>query len=44
MNKIVAYIDQFSELDISGIEPTLYAADLKNVWRQDVSEKTIIEK
>lgn len=36
MKKIMAYIDQLNELDVSGIEPTAHAAPLTNVWREDV--------
>lgn len=36
MNEIVTYIDMLSELDVSNIQPTMYAIDLKNVWREDV--------
>lgn len=36
MNEIVTYIDMLSELDVSNVQPTMYAIDLKNVWREDV--------
>lgn len=35
MQNIVAYIEQLSELDVSGIEPTAHAAALTNVVRRD---------
>jgi len=43
MNRIVDYIGQLSELDISGTEPTFHVASLKNIWRQDVSEKVFLK-
>ena len=33
---IVGYIEQLSELDTSGVEPTYQVTDLQNVWRDDV--------
>ena len=36
MNEIVTYIDMLSELDVSNVQPTMHAIDLKNVWREDV--------
>lgn len=33
---IIGYIDQLSELDTEGVEPTYQVADLENVWRDDV--------
>ena len=36
---ILEYIDQLSELDTSGVEPTYQVTDLDNVWRDD----TIVE-
>lgn len=32
---IVDYINQLSELDTEGVEPTYQVTDLKNVWRND---------
>ena len=40
MNEIVKYIDMLSELDVSDIQPTMHAIDLKNVWREDVCKPT----
>jgi aspartyl/glutamyl-tRNA(Asn/Gln) amidotransferase C subunit len=39
MTKIVNYIDQFSELDLDDVEPTIHAAQFNNVWREDKSVK-----
>lgn len=33
---IIGYIEQLSELDTSGVEPTYQVTDLANVWRDDV--------
>lgn len=33
---ILGYIEQLSELDTTGVEPTYQVTDLKNVWRDDV--------
>ncbi len=36
LESIVGYIEQLSELDTTGVEPTYQVTDLKNVWRDDV--------
>ena len=33
---ILGYIEQLSELDTTGVEPTYQVTDLQNVWRDDV--------
>ena len=40
MNEIVTYIDMLSELDVSNVQPTMHAIDLKNVWREDTCKPT----
>lgn len=35
---IVAYIQQLSELDTTGVEPTYQVTDLENIWRTDEVE------
>ncbi|MDR0397980.1 MAG: Asp-tRNA(Asn)/Glu-tRNA(Gln) amidotransferase subunit GatC [Candidatus Nomurabacteria bacterium] len=35
LNNIVAYIEQLSELDTSGVQPTYMTVDLENVTRAD---------
>ncbi len=35
LEKIVQYIAELGELDVSGVEPTAHAAPLFNVWRED---------
>jgi aspartyl-tRNA(Asn)/glutamyl-tRNA(Gln) amidotransferase subunit C len=36
LENILGYIEQLSELDTSGVEPTYQVTDLTNVWRDDV--------
>jgi len=36
LENILGYIEQLSELDTSGVEPTYQVTDLENVWRDDV--------
>lgn len=33
---ILGYIEQLSELNTDGVEPTYQVTDLQNVWRDDV--------
>ncbi len=35
LQNILGYIEQLSELDTSGVEPTYQVTDLQNVWRED---------
>jgi aspartyl-tRNA(Asn)/glutamyl-tRNA(Gln) amidotransferase subunit C len=35
LSKIISYVEQLSELDLSGLEPTSHAVPLKNVMRPD---------
>lgn len=35
LERIVTYIDQLSELDTEGVEPTYQVTGLENVWRSD---------
>jgi aspartyl-tRNA(Asn)/glutamyl-tRNA(Gln) amidotransferase subunit C len=35
LENILGYIQQLSELDTTGVEPTYQVTDLKNVWRED---------
>jgi aspartyl-tRNA(Asn)/glutamyl-tRNA(Gln) amidotransferase subunit C len=41
---IVDYINQLSELDTSGVEPTYQVTDLKNVWREDKVDNYNIDR
>ena len=36
LEHILGYIEQLSELDTEGVEPTYQVTDLQNVWRDDV--------
>lgn len=36
LGNILGYIEQLSELDTTGVEPTYQVTDLQNVWRDDV--------
>jgi aspartyl-tRNA(Asn)/glutamyl-tRNA(Gln) amidotransferase subunit C len=36
LENILGYIEQLSELDTAGVEPTYQVTDLQNVWRDDV--------
>lgn len=35
IKNILSYIEQLSELDTEGVEPTYQVTDLQNVWRDD---------
>ena len=35
LQNILGYIEQLSELDTAGVEPTYQVTDLQNVWRED---------
>jgi len=35
IENILSYIEQLSELDTTGVEPTYQVTDLQNVWRDD---------
>lgn len=49
IGNILNYVEQLSELDTSGVEPTYQVTDLENVWREDVvddygvSRETLLE-
>ena len=36
LGNILGYIEQLSELNTDGVEPTYQVIDLQNVWRDDV--------
>lgn len=46
---ILGYVEQLSELDTTGVEPTYQVTDLENVWRQDeiddygISQQELLE-
>lgn len=35
LGNILGYVEQLSELDTTGVEPTYQVTDLQNVWRDD---------
>lgn len=35
MDKILSYMDKLNELDTSGVEPTMHAISMMNVYRDD---------
>ncbi|MCI5778774.1 MAG: Asp-tRNA(Asn)/Glu-tRNA(Gln) amidotransferase subunit GatC [Lentisphaeria bacterium] len=38
LGRVVEYIAELAELDVTGVEPTAHAAALTNVWREDAAE------
>lgn len=44
LERILGYIDQLSELDTDGVEPTYQVTDLESVFREDVVDNYGIDK
>jgi aspartyl-tRNA(Asn)/glutamyl-tRNA(Gln) amidotransferase subunit C len=44
LEHILGYIDQLSELDTEGVEPTYQVTDLETVWREDVVDNYGVDK
>lgn len=46
LSNILQYVQQLSELDTAGVEPTYQVTDLENVWRDDkvMSDQTSREQ
>lgn len=42
--RILEYIEQLSELDTEGVEPTYEVTDLDNVWREDVIQASPVSR
>ena len=40
LGRIVEYIAELAEVDVSGVEPTAHAAQLTNVWREDAAKES----
>lgn len=38
LSAVLSYIDQLSEVDTTGVEPTAQVTGLENVWREDAAE------
>ncbi len=41
LGKVLNYMDKLDELDISGIEPTMHALEMTNVYREDVTGESM---
>lgn len=44
LGNILGYIEQLSELDTEGVEPTYQVTDLQNVWRDDVVDNYGVDR
>lgn len=44
LGNILTYIDQLSELDTTGVEPTYQVTGLENVWRDDEVQKSNVTR
>lgn len=44
LENILNYINQLSELDTSGVEPTYQVTGLENQWRDDVVEQSEVSR
>jgi aspartyl-tRNA(Asn)/glutamyl-tRNA(Gln) amidotransferase subunit C len=44
LGNILNYIDQLSELDTTGVEPTYQVTGLENVWRDDEVDQTQVDR
>jgi len=41
---ILGYVEQLSELDTTGVEPTYQVVDLQNVWRDDIVQHSTVTR
>lgn len=44
IGEILTYVEQLSELDTEGVEPTYQVTDLENVWREDEVVKSEVTR
>jgi aspartyl-tRNA(Asn)/glutamyl-tRNA(Gln) amidotransferase subunit C len=44
IGNILGYVEQLSELDTEGVEPTYQLTDLENVWRSDIVDDYGIDR
>ena len=44
LENILGYIEQLSELDTSGVEPTYQVTGLENVWRDDEVQESDVTR
>ena len=40
LGRVVEYIAELAEVDVTGVEPTAHAAALTNVWREDEARQS----
>jgi aspartyl-tRNA(Asn)/glutamyl-tRNA(Gln) amidotransferase subunit C len=40
LSSVLDYVDQLSEVDTEGVEPTANITGLKNIWREDKVEES----
>ena len=38
LSRVVEYIAELAEVDVTGVEPTAHAAQLTNIWREDAAK------
>lgn len=41
LNMILTYMQELNELDTAGVEPTVHAVEMTNVWREDVPHDSL---
>lgn len=41
LQDMLAYVDQLTEVDVAGVEPTAHATPLTNVWRADEPQPSL---
>lgn len=41
LNKILEYVNQLENVDVSKLEPTSHVLEMKNVYREDVVRKSL---
>jgi len=44
LQNILGYVEQLSNLDTTGVEPTYQVTGLSNVWRDDVVEQSDVSR
>lgn len=44
LNKIVAFVDQLSTVDTTGVEPLIFMTETENILREDVDVVTISQQ
>ncbi len=41
LDRILAYVDKLSMLDVSGLEPASHVLEMKNVYREDIVKSSL---